>query len=129
VIVLDASATVELLLGTPLAARLAKRLAHETLHAPHVVDLEVASALRTLEKRKVVTTADATRATADLLALRVARYPHDPLVPRIWQLRGHLTTYDAAYVALAEHLAAPLVTCDAKLAAAPGHGARIELFS
>ena len=62
------------------------------------------------------------------MALDLARYPHDVLVPRIWQLRGNLTPYDAAYVALGEQLAAPVLTCDRRLAAAPGHRARFEVF-
>jgi predicted nucleic acid-binding protein len=93
------------------------------------VDLEVASVMRSLEARGVLTATIATRAITDLVALDVTRYAHDVLVPRAWQLRGHLSLYDASYIALAENLAAPLVTCDAKLAAAPGHRARIELFA
>ena len=58
----------------------------------------------------------------------LARYSHEPFLPRIWDLRSNLTAYDAAYVSLAESLDAPLLTCDAKLATAPGTSARIELF-
>jgi predicted nucleic acid-binding protein len=132
VIVIDASALAELVVGgTPRAARIAARIAHpsESLHAPHLVDLEFVSVMRSLEARGTLTSAVATRAIADLLVVDITRYPHDVLVPRAWQLRGNLTSYDAAYVALAENLAAPLVTCDAKLAAAPGHRARIELIA
>ncbi|HEX3759737.1 MAG TPA: type II toxin-antitoxin system VapC family toxin [Kofleriaceae bacterium] len=131
-IVIDASALVELVVGgTPRAARLAARVAGsaESLHAPYLIDLEVTSVLRSLEARRMVSRAVATRAIGDLLALDVTRYPHDVLVPRIWQLRGNLTAYDAAYVALAESLRAPLVTCDGQLAAAPGNRANIELFA
>ncbi len=131
-IVLDASALVELLVGgTPRAASLAARIDDpaESLHAPHLIDLEVASVLRTLEARRQISPALAARAITDLLALDLVRYPHEQLVPRIWQLRGNLTVYDAAYVALAENLACPLVTCDGQLAAAPGNRARIELFA
>lgn len=129
-IVLDASALVELLLNTPRGASVAARLSApgETVHAPHLIDLEVASALRTLEAQGRVTTAVATQAIADLLTLAITRYPHDPVLHRVWQLRGNLSPYDAAYVALAEVLGAPVVTCDAKLAAAPGHRATIESF-
>jgi predicted nucleic acid-binding protein len=131
VIVIDASALVELVVGgTPRAARLAARIAgSESLHAPYLIDLEVTSVLRRLEAQRMVSRALATRAIGDLLALDVTRYPHDVLVPRIWQLRGNLTAYDAAYVALAESLRAPLVTCDGQLAAAPGNRATIELFA
>ncbi|HEX3766275.1 MAG TPA: type II toxin-antitoxin system VapC family toxin [Kofleriaceae bacterium] len=131
-IVIDASALVELVVGgTPRAARLAARIAGpaESLHAPYLIDLEVTSVLRSLEARRMVSNAVATRAMGDLLALDVTRYPHDILVPRIWQLRGNLTAYDAAYMALAESLRAPLVTCDGNLAAAPGNRATVELFA
>jgi predicted nucleic acid-binding protein len=64
----------------------------------------------------------------DLLDLRVTRYPHFALLPRIWQLRHNLSTYDAAYVVLAEKLGSPLITRDARLAAAPGHVAQVEVF-
>jgi predicted nucleic acid-binding protein len=87
------------------------------------------SVLRSLEARKALAAHDANRAVLDLAALAFTRYPHEPLIARIWQLCGNLTTYDACYVALAEGLGAPLVTCDAKLAAAPGHRATIELFA
>ena len=130
-IVIDASALVELLIGgTPRAARLAGRIqpASVTLHAPQLIDLEVASVLRSLETRGVVTPVLADRAIVDLLALDVTRYGHEALIPRAWQLRGNLTPYDAAYVALAESLRAPLITCDGRLATAPGHRARVELF-
>src|SRR5689334_23095112 len=105
-IVIDASAMIELLLRTPRATRIAARLATpaETVHAPHLIDLEVLSALRSLEARKLLTTADATKAANDLLAVPLVRYPHDSLLARTWPLRGNLTAYDAAYVALAERL-------------------------
>ena len=63
----------------------------------------------------------------DLLDLPVHRHPHDILLPRIWELRRSVTAYDAAYVALAEALDAPLLTRDGKLARSHGHRARIEL--
>lgn len=130
-IVIDASALIELLLLTPRAARVAARMAahDDTIHAPHLIDLEVLSALRSLEARKVLTTSDATKAVNDLLVLPLVRYPHDALIARTWALRGNLTAYDAAYVALAERLAAPLVTCDAQLAAAPGLRIALELIA
>lgn len=131
-IVIDASALVELLVGgTPRAARIATRIEDpaESLHAPHLIDLEVTSVLRTLEARRLISSALATRAITDLLVLDIVRYPHEALVPRIWQLRGNLTAYDAAYIALAENLESPLVTCDGQLAAAPGNRAQIELFA
>lgn len=130
-IVIDASALVELLIGgTARALKLAARISElsESLHAPFLVDLEVISVLRSLEARRQLTPQLAAGALSTLLALDLLRYPHEPLAPRIWQLRGNLTAYDASYVALAESLSAPLVTCDAQLAAAPGNRAQIELF-
>ena len=127
-IVLDASAAVELVLRTPTGSRVAARLRRDddTLHVPHLIDLEVASVLRRLESAGTIGPADAARAIEDFLALTLVRYAHDLLLPRIWQLRHNLTAYDGCYVALAEILPATLLTCDAPLAATPGHHARIE---
>ena len=130
-IVIDASALVELLVGgTPRAARVAARIGPgATLHAPGLVDLEIASVLRTLESRGLLAPGLATRAIVDLLALDLSRYSHEPLLPRVWQLRANLTPYDACYVALAENLGATLLTCDAKLAGAPGHSAIVDVIA
>jgi predicted nucleic acid-binding protein len=130
VIVVDASALLELLLNTPTAGRVSDRLFAdgETLHAPHLVDLEVAQVLRRYAAAGDLSPERGTQALDDLADLPLNRYPHDLFLPRIWQLRGQLTAYDAAYVALAEALAAPLVTRDAALARAGGHEARIELL-
>ena len=87
------------------------------------------SALRSLEARKALTAADATKAVNDLLAVPLVRYGHDALLARTWALRGNLTAYDAAYVALAERLNAPLLTCDAQLAGAPGLRIAVELVT
>ncbi len=129
-IVIDASALTELVVGgTPRAVRVAARVAvtGETLHAPHLIDLEVLSVLRSLEARGLAA-AIASRAISELLAVALTRYAHDQFAPRIWQLRSNLTPYDACYVALAEALNAPLITCDARLAGAPGNRATIELL-
>jgi predicted nucleic acid-binding protein len=67
------------------------------------------------------------RALEDYQRLRIRRYPHKPLLSRVWELRGNFTTFDALYVALAKSLGATLLTCDGKLASAPGHRAKIEL--
>lgn len=130
-IVLDASAALELLLATELGAVVATRIAdsNETIHAPHLLDLEVTQVLRRFARAGSVSPARAEEALDDLQALDVARYPHDVLIPRVWELRGNLTAYDGAYVALAEALRCPIVTTDARLAAAPGNRATIELVA
>ena len=130
-IVLDASAALELLLQGPAARAVAERIApeEETLHAPHLIDLEVAQVLRRYRRSGGI---DETRASAALRAfteLDLQRYPHDVLLARIWQLRDVATAYDAAYLALAEALAAPLLTLDARLARARGHRARVTVLA
>lgn len=129
-IVLDASAVVEWLLGLPHAVAVAERIgeAEQSLHAPHVIGVEVAQVVRRLSARGAVSDDRGAAALADLADLDLIRYAHEPLLPAIWQTRANLTAYDAVYVALAEALDAPLVTCDARLAAAPGHRARIDLI-
>jgi predicted nucleic acid-binding protein len=119
-IVADASAVLELLLGTPAGAQVAARLAApgETAHAPHLLDLEVAQVLRRYVRRREVPAGRAREALDDLAELPLVRFPHEPLLPRIWELRDQLTAYDAAYVALAEGLGARLLTRDRALAAA-----------
>ena len=129
-IVLDASAAVDWLLQTSAGQSIEKRIysRNETLHAPHLLDLEVTQVLRRLALQGVVPIRRGDEAVRDLLDLRITRYPHVVLLPRIWQLRHNLSTYDAAYIVLAEKLGAALVTRDRRLASAPGHAAAIELF-
>lgn len=128
-IVLDASAAVEWLLQTPVGARVEERLlSSSSLHAPHLLDLEVTQTLRRCVAARQVHAIRAQEALQDWLDLRVARYSHDELLWRVWDLRHAMTAYDAVYVALAEALGAALVTCDRKLASASGHSAMIELF-
>lgn len=128
-IVLDASALLELLLGTEIGREVASRIADPTLglHAPHLADVEVAQALRRYVREGELDAASATVALADLRALDLERHAHEPLLDRVWALRENVTAYDAVYVALAEALEAPLVTCDGRLARAPGVTARVEL--
>jgi len=130
VIVVDASAVLEVLLRTPVGPRVAERLFgdDETLHAPHLLDLEVAQVLRRYSLAGQLDSARGLQALEDLAAFPLNRYPHDLFLARIWELRHNLTAYDAAYVALAEALAAPLLTRDAALASAAGHLAQIELI-
>jgi predicted nucleic acid-binding protein len=130
-IVLDASAALEVLLRAAGNRQLVTRTlsSAELLVAPHLLDLEVAHVLRRFVAGGELTAARAEQALADYDDLRIARYPHRPLLPRIWQLRENYTAYDAAYLALAEALGAPLVTCDRRLASAPGHRATVECIS
>jgi predicted nucleic acid-binding protein len=129
-IVLDASAAVDWLLQTSAGQSVEKRLysRSETLHAPHLLDLEVTQVLRRLALQGVISANRANAALGDLLDLRITRYPHLVLLPRIWQLRHNFSAYDAAYIVLAEKLGAALVTRDARLASASGHTAPVELF-
>ncbi len=129
-IVLDASAAVDWLLQTPAGRLVENRIysRNETLHAPHLLDLEVAQVLRRLVAQGVVTGFRAHQAVEDLLDLRITRYPHDVLLSRIWQLRHNFSAYDAAYITLAEELGAVLVTRDGRLTSNSGHSASIELF-
>jgi predicted nucleic acid-binding protein len=129
VIVVDASALVDVLLRAPTARAVEDRLfaSGKTLHAPHLLDVEVAHVIRRYAATGEIDGERGRLAFIDLADMAVRRYPHDVLLPRIWQLRNNLTAYDAAYVALAEALDAPLLTRDKRLAAAAGHQARIEL--
>jgi predicted nucleic acid-binding protein len=128
-IVVDASALLEVLLRTPAARAVERRLfdAGESLHAPHLIDLEAAQVLRRYAAAGQITAERGRTALDDLAALGVRRYPHDWLLIRVWQLRDNLTAYDAVYVALSEALDAPLLTRDRRLAAAAGHRAQVEL--
>jgi predicted nucleic acid-binding protein len=130
VIVLDASAIVDWMLQTPAGQRIEQRIyAHnDTLHSVHLLDVEFAQVLRRLVREGTLTSRRAEEAMEDLMALRVTRYAPVLLLNRIWRLRNNLTAYDAAYVALAEELKAPLITRDQKIAAAPGHAAAVEVF-
>jgi predicted nucleic acid-binding protein len=127
-IVVDASAVVDLVCDPGGAAALRKRLlADGVAHAPHLVDIEVGGALRRLEAQGELSADRAAGALLDAVRLPLVRYPHGGLSERAWELRGHLTIADGVYVALAELLEATLVTSDARLARAGGHEAMIEL--
>lgn len=130
VIVLDASAVIEVLLQTEAGAPAAERLLtfDSLLHAPYLLDVEVAQVLRRFVARGELPEQRARLALQDLLDLPIERYSHEVLLPRIWALQLNLTAYDATYVALAEILGAPLLTRDSRIQRAPGHAARIEVF-
>ena len=132
-LVVDASALTELVLGRPAGDVVGEHCAGHgcALHAPHLVDVEVLSALRRLVDSGEASPERASDAIADLLDLPIERYPHDILVPRIWQLRENFSAYDASYVALAEGLAdapVPLLTADARLARAVADHADAPVF-
>ena len=129
-IVVDASVLVEVLLRTAAAPDIERRLLYSgaSLCAPQMLDLEVAQALRRYCASGEVNVARGQEALDDLADLPIARYDHVALLPRIWSLRQNMTAYDAAYVALAEALNVALVTCDRRLAAAPGHAVFIEVL-
>ena len=128
-IVLDASAVLELVLRTPAGERVADRIGSpdETLHAPHLIDLEVTQVLRRYEAGRVLSPSRALEALEDYRDLDLTRYPHEIFLQRIWDLCRNVTAYDGAYLALAEVLEAPLLTADQRLASAPGHRARVEV--
>lgn len=128
-IVLDASALVELILDSPTGQLIAARIADpaDGLHAPHLADLEVVQALRRYVREGEIDASAAAVALADFRALDLQRHAHEPLLERVWELRENLTAYDAVYVALAEVLDGTLLTCDGPLSRAPGVADRVVL--
>jgi predicted nucleic acid-binding protein len=130
VIVVDASAILEVLLNTAAGTRVRRRLfgSRHSFHAPHLLDLEVAQVLRRHWLAGNLSTDRSLEALEDLADLPLRRYPHNLFLPRIWELRHNFTAYDAAYLALAEALRAPLLTRDQALASSSSHRARVELI-
>lgn len=127
-IVVDASALTVALGDDGADGRTARaRLQGESLAAPELVDLEVASALRRLVAAGSMSAGRAGMALTDLTELPMQRASHRPLLSRCWELRQTITVYDAAYVALAEVLQVVLVTADGRLSRAPGVGCAVEL--
>ncbi len=126
-IVLDASALVELLLGTSAGWAVANRIADPALglHVPHLVDIEIVQTLRRYVQNGELEPAAAVLALEDLRSLDLQRHAHDPLLDRVWALRHNLSAYDAD-VALAEALETVVLTCDGGLARAPGAAGRVE---
>ena len=128
---LDASAALAAFLGTGVnstSIRVRIEAPGESLHAPHLLDVEMLHALRGLVLRGDVSRARGEEVREDFASLRWSRYSHVAFLDRIWELKDNLTAYDAAYVALAETLSAPLVTTDARLARAPGIRAEVEVY-
>ena len=130
-IVVDASVLVVALAddGDDGDAARVRLLDDANIHAPHLIDLEVASVLRRSLREGRIEARRATLALKDLIDLALVRYDHLPFIRRIWELRSNLTPYDAAYVALAETLECTLVTGDRRIARAPGLHCRIEFLS
>lgn len=128
-LVLDTSAILDAIAAEqPAPGLLARLSADGDFHAPHLIDIEILHALRGMVMREEITAERAADARTDFADTVLLRYPHEPLSDRIWRLRHNLTAYDAAFVALAETLEAPLITCDGRLASSSGHDAEIELF-
>jgi predicted nucleic acid-binding protein len=130
VIVVDASALLEFLLMTEKGRSVEARIAPatETLHAPHLIDLEIAQVLRRFVARGILDDERSTQAVHDLRDLDLSRYPHDALLDRIWELRHNVSAYDAAYIALAEALGAPLLTSDGRLASVRATRVPVEVL-
>jgi predicted nucleic acid-binding protein len=129
VIVLDTSAALTCLTGVDADPALRRRVVDGgSLHVPHLIDVEVLAALRGLVLGNKLTADRANDARRDFASLRLVRYPIVALADRIWWLRHTMTAYDGCFVALAEALGFPLITCDARLARANGHRAEIEVF-
>jgi predicted nucleic acid-binding protein len=123
---MDASAAVAGLLGHESARR---TLAEVPVHVPYLIDSEVVSALRRQVAYGVIS-ADVGRSALQVWGvLGLFRYGAVGLFDRIWELRDNLTAYDATYVALAEHLDAPLLTLDARIAGAPGVRCAVTVLS
>lgn len=129
-LVIDASAVVEILMVTPRGHAIEEYVfgSGEPLAAPHLIDVEVLHVFRRFHRQRLLTTERCKQALEDLADFPITRYGHLLLHPAIWRLRDHLTAYDAAYVALAELLDAPIVTCDGKLARSTGHNVSFQLF-
>ena len=129
-LVADASAVVEILMATPTGLAIEQRMfgSEEPVAAPHLLDVEVLHVIRRLNRMNRLTAARCQQALDDLGDLAITRYGHEILRPAMWRLRKSLTAYDAAYVALAELLDAPIVTCDARLARSTGHAATFRLY-
>lgn len=130
--VLDASAALAAFLGTganSASIRARVEASGQSVHAPHLLDVEMLHALRGLVLRGHVSRARSDEIRQDFAGLRWSRYSHEAFLDRIWDLKDNLTAYDAAYVALAEVLDAPLVTTDARLARAPGLHAEVEVYA
>lgn len=128
VIVIDNSALIEVVAGQPPDRDLLRRITGSFGCAPEVLDVEALTTLRRLVLRGLLSDQHATEAMRRVANAPIRRFEHKPLVERAWQMRHSVSGADSFYVALAEQLDVPLVTCDAKLAGSNGHAARIEVY-
>jgi predicted nucleic acid-binding protein len=129
-IVADASVILEVLLNTAIGAEVDKQLfaPGQTIQIPYLTDLEVLQVLRRYSRTTIISDIRAKEAIQDYTDMPLNRYPHSVLMPRIWELRHNFTAYDAAYIALAEALDSPLMTCDRAFATIRGHRAKVMVF-
>lgn len=127
--VIDTSALLEVLVSDTADPELVRRVAHAAeLHAPHLIDVELLSALRGLVRGGKLSPDRATDVRQEALSMKLIRYPLAGIADRIWALRDAMTCYDACYIALAESLDFPLVTTDARLGRSTGHAAAVEVY-
>jgi predicted nucleic acid-binding protein len=126
-IVIDASAVLELLLDARNADQIAKYLGSDelALAAPHLIDLEIAQVLRRYVRSGAMTLERASEVLSDWRDFPITRYPHNDLLSRVFELRDNSTAYDSVYLALAEALDASLITHDQKMRSIPGHGVKV----
>lgn len=127
-IVVDASAVVDMLLRTPAGERVERRMESDAgpFHTAHLIDPEVVGALSRLVRAGKIRPEIGTRCIGEFARLPLERHAHEPLVARAWELRENVRSYDAMYVVIAELAGCPLVTTDAALARSSGHRATIE---
>ena len=129
VIVVDASVVGTALIDDAPDGDIARaRLHRQRLAAPALIDAEILSLLKGLTRARKLDGRRAREAVADYAAMSLRRMPHLALITRMWDLRDNLSIYDAAYVALAEAIGAPLLTADRRLARAAGVDCEIELI-
>jgi len=120
-LIVDTSAVLAALAERAPDRALVQRLSDDgDLHAPHLIDVEILRGVRGLVRGGKLSADRAEDVRVDVADLAITRYGHEPLADRVWALRDNLTAYDAVFVALSEALDVPLITCDARLAAAPG---------
>lgn len=129
-IVVDTSAMIEVLINSPAGRRIARRIADPdlSLHAPHLLDIEVTQVLRSYVLKRLMAEDRARQILEDFSQLDIHRYEHHQLLLQVWRFRHRVTAYDASYVALAVVLDAPVLTMDRRLAKTPGLPVAFEVF-